>query len=193
MVNFRFHLVSLTAVFLALAAGITIGAGVVDRATVDQIERRLTDVDARRQATNEENDRLRVDLGRWTQFGQELGERPLQGRLNGVTVFVVATSGIDGGVLDAVRGSITAAGATLDGTILFTGKWNLGNDEDAQQLAAVLDLPATTQPDALRAAGLAAVADAWTNGDGGVLVAALVERGFLEFQAGPVEAVPLPE
>ena len=63
MVNFRFHLVSLTAVFLALAAGITIGAGVVDRATVDQIERRLTDVDARRQATNDENDQLRADLG----------------------------------------------------------------------------------------------------------------------------------
>src|SRR5687767_13355767 len=107
MVNFRFHLVSLTAVFLALAAGITIGAGVVDRATVDQIERRLTDVDARRQATNEENDRLRADLGRWSQFGEELGDRPLQGRLNGVTVFVVATTGVEGGVVDGLRRSIT--------------------------------------------------------------------------------------
>ena len=193
MVNFRFHLVSLTAVFLALAAGITIGAGVVDRATVDQIERRLTDVDARRQATNEENDRLRADLGRWTQFGQELGDRPVQGRLNGVTVFVVATAGVDGGTLDAVRNSITAAGATLDGTILFTGKWNLENDEDAQQLAAVLDAAPTTAPDALRLAGIAAVSEAWTNGDGGVLVAALVERGFLEFRPGSVETVPLPE
>ena len=193
MVNFRFHLVSLTAVFLALAAGITIGAGVVDRATVDQIERRLTDVDARRQATNEENDRLRLDLGRWTQFGEELGDRPLQGRLNGVSVFVVGTTGIEGGTLDALRSSITAAGATLDGTILFTGKWSLANDEDAVELAAVLDVPATPQPDALRETGIAVVADAWTNGDGGALVAALVARGFLQFQPGPIEAVPLPE
>lgn len=193
MVNFRFHLVSLTAVFLALAAGITIGAGVVDRATVDQIERRLTDVDARRQATNEENDRLRVDLGRWTQFGEELGDRPLQGRLNGVTVFVVATAGVDGGVVDALRGSIASAGATLDGTVVFTGKWQLANDDDAQQLAGVLDVAPTTEPDDLRAAGIAAVADAWTSGDGGLLAAALVERGFLEFQPGPVESVPFPE
>ena len=193
MVNFRFHLVSLTAVFLALAAGITIGAGVVDRATVDQIERRLTDVDARRQATNEENDRLRTDLGRWSQFGQELGDRPVQGRLNGIPVFVVATTGIDGGVLDALRTSVTAAGATLDGTVLFTGKWALANDDDARQLAGVLDAAPTTEPDDLRVAGHTAVADAWTNGDGGVLVAALVERGFLEFQPGPVESVPVPE
>ena len=193
MVNFRFHLVSLTAVFLALAAGITIGAGVVDRATVDQIERRLSDVDARRQATNAENDQLRADLGRWSEFGQQVGDRPVQGRLNGATVFVVTTAGIDRGVLDALRSSISAAGATLDGTILFTGKWNLENDEDAQQLAGVLDAPPTTEPVDLRAIGVRAVADAWTNGDGGVLVAALVERGFLEFQPGPVETVPLPE
>ena len=193
MVNFRFHLVSLTAVFLALAAGITIGAGVVDRATVDQIERRLTDVDARRQATNDENDQLRADLGRWNEFGQQLGDRPLQGRLNGVTVFVVATTGVDGGVLDGLRSSITGAGATLDGTVLFTGKWALGTEEDADQLAGVLDVAPTTDPDDLRTVGLAAVADAWTNGDGGVLVAALAERGFLQFQPGPVESVPLAE
>ena len=193
MVNFRFHLVSLTAVFLALAAGITIGAGVVDRATVDQIQQRLTDVDARRQATNEENDRLRTDLDRWSRFGDGLGDRPVQGRLNGVTVFVVATTGIGGGVLDGLRSSITAAGATLDGTVLFTGKWTLENEEDARQLAGVLDVAPTTEPDDLRAAGLAAVTRAWTNGDGGVLAAALVERGFLEFQPGPVESVPRSE
>jgi hypothetical protein len=193
MVNFRFHLVSLTAVFLALAAGITIGAGVVDRATVDQIERRLSDVDARRQATNEENDRLRIDLARWTDFGQQLGDRPLQGRLNGVTVFVVATSGVDRGVLDALRSSIAGAGATVDGTILFTGKWGLEDEDAAREMAGLIDAAPTTQPDVLRASALAAVAEAWTTGDSGPLVAAMVERGFLEFQPGPVETVPLTE
>ena len=193
MVNFRFHLVSLTAVFLALAAGITIGAGVVDRAAVDQLERRLSDVDANRQATNDENDRLQADLGRWRGFGDELGDRPVQGRLNGVTVFAIAATGVERGVLDALRSSITAAGATLDGTMLFTAKWGLGNDEDAQQLAGVLDVAPTTEPAQLRTLGLAAVAQAWTNGDGGPLVLALVERGFLEFQPGPTEPGALEE
>ena len=189
MVNFRFHLVSLTAVFLALAAGITIGAGVVDRATVDQIERRLSDVDARRQETNQENEQLRSDLSRWRDFGSELGDRPVQGRLNGVTVFAIATTGVDRAHLDALRTSITAAGATLDGTMLFTGKWALEGDEDVEQLAGVLDLPPTSEPGDLRSTAVAAITRAWTNGDGGPLVAALVERGFLEFEPGPVEAV----
>ena len=44
MINFRFHLVSLTAVFLALGIGIAVGATVVDRATVDFLETRLKGV-----------------------------------------------------------------------------------------------------------------------------------------------------
>ncbi|HUP85847.1 MAG TPA: copper transporter [Acidimicrobiales bacterium] len=191
MVNFRFHLVSLTAVFLALAAGITIGAGVVDRATVDQIERRLSDVDARRQATNAENDRLRADLGHWSEFGGLLADRPVQGRLNGVTVFVVAASGIDRKVLDGLQTSVVAAGATLDGTLQFTGKWNLGNVDDARAMAAALDVAPTTEPDDLRTAALAAIESAWSAGDSGPLVVALAEAGFLDFQPGPVTTVPL--
>src|SRR5688500_6473259 len=100
MVNFRFHLVSLTAVFLALAAAITIGAGVVDRATVDQIERQLADVAERREATNAENDRLRDDLSRWGRFSQDAGDRLVGGQLTGLPVVLVATTGVDRGLVE---------------------------------------------------------------------------------------------
>ena len=39
MINFRFHIVSLIAVFLALALGIVMGATVVNRAIVDRLNR----------------------------------------------------------------------------------------------------------------------------------------------------------
>jgi hypothetical protein len=193
VVNFRFHLVSLTAVFLALAAGITIGAGVVDRATVDQIERQLSDVDARREATNSENDRLRADLGRWTQYGEQLGDRPLQGRLAGSTVLFTATTGIDRNVVDALRTSVTEAGGTVDGTVWFTNKWKLDNDDDVKELAGILDAPPTTKPADLRNAAIAGMGGAWSTGDGGALVTALEEQGFLQFEEGPVPVVPLAE
>ena len=41
MINFRFHLVSLIAIFLALALGVVIGAGVIDRGVVDTLDNRL--------------------------------------------------------------------------------------------------------------------------------------------------------
>ncbi len=41
MINFRFHVVSLIAIFLALALGVVIGAGVIDRGVVDALDSRL--------------------------------------------------------------------------------------------------------------------------------------------------------
>lgn len=193
MINFRYHLVSLTAVFLALAAGITIGAGVVDRATVDQIERRLEDVDRRRQETNADNDRLRTDLARWAQFGEETSGRTIEGRLNGATILLVGTVGVDPQIAEAARDAVTAAGATFDGTLWFTAKWRLADEADARRLAGVLDVAPTTRPDDLRAAALAAVTAAWSTGDSGPLVGALLDAGFFEYDAPPTPGVPLLE
>ena len=193
MVNFRFHLVSLTAVFLALAAGITIGAGVVDRATVDQIQRQLSDVAKRREETNAENDRLREELARWGRFSDEAGDQLVAGQLPAVPVVLVASSGIDRDVVDRLRGSLTAAGAQLDATLWITGRWNLDDPDEAQQLAGVLDAAPTTEPDDLRAAGIAGIATAWAVGDGGALVTSLVDSGFLEYEGPREEVVALPQ
>ena len=191
MVNFRFHLVSLTAVFLALAAGITIGAGVVDRATVDQIERQLSDVAQRREETNAENDRLRDELGRWSRFSEEAGDQLVAGELTGLPVVVVASSGIDRGLVDTVESSLLAAGAAHDGTLWLTSRWVLDDDDEAQQLAGVLDAAPTTAPDDLRAAGVAGIATAWAVGDSGPLVSAMADAGFLEYEPPAEVTVPL--
>lgn len=193
MINFRYHLVSLTAVFLALAAGITIGAGVVDRATVDQIERRLADVDRRRGETNAENDRLRTDLGRWAQYGDQSASRIFEGRLTGVTILGVGTAGVDRSVMETVRDSFAAAGGAYDGTIWFTGKWRLAEDQDARSLAGILDVSPTTRPEDLRAAAFAAITAAWGTGDSGALVTALVDAGFIEYDPPSTPTVPFAE
>jgi hypothetical protein len=191
MVNFRFHLVSLTAVFLALAAGITIGAGVVDRATVDQIQRQLTDVARRRQETNAENDRLRSDLHRWGDFSKEAGDRLLEGQLTDVPVIVVATSGVDRNLVSGFVGALRTAGAQVDGTLWLTNRWTLGNDDEVRTLAGLLDVAPTTKPDDLRAAGVAALGTAWSVGDSAGFVPSLVDAGYLEFVRPPVEQVAL--
>lgn len=193
MINFRYHLVSLTAVFLALAAGITIGAGVVDRATVDQIERRLEDVDRRRQETNADNDRLRIELGRWTQFGEQTSGRTIEGRLNGATILFVGTVGVDRQITESVRDAVTAAGAVFDGTLWFTGKWRLAEEQDARRLAGLLDVAPTTRPDDLRAAAFAALTSAWESGDSGPLLTSLLDAGFLEYDAPATPTVALAE
>ncbi len=50
MINFRFHLVSLVAVFLALAIGIVMGYGVLGQPTVDTLQDRIDVVEANAEA-----------------------------------------------------------------------------------------------------------------------------------------------
>ena len=62
MVNFRFHIVSLIAVFLAIGLGILMGSAVVKGAIVDRLDREIDQVrkesDNLRNANRQTNDDL---------------------------------------------------------------------------------------------------------------------------------------
>ena len=60
MINFRFHIVSLVAVFLALALGIVIGSTVIDRAIVDNLNDRLDTIKRESSETDKRNDELEL-------------------------------------------------------------------------------------------------------------------------------------
>jgi len=138
MINFRFHLVSLTAIFLALGIGIAVGATVVDRATVDFLETRLKGVEARLDATDSQNEKLVAELQRWSAFADQARDAAVAGRLEGVPVLVFGVQGTDRRPVEDLRVSLVAAGATLQGTVWFTSKLTLENDEDAVTLAELL-------------------------------------------------------
>jgi hypothetical protein len=108
-------------------------------------------------------------------------------------VLFAATTGVDRSVVDALRNSVAAAGGTVDGTVWFTNKWKLDKDGDVKDLAGILDAAPTVKPADLRTAGIAGVGSAWSRGDGGPLVTTLAERGFLQFEEGPVPVAPLAE
>lgn len=200
MVNFRFHLVSLTAVFLALAAGIVIGAGVVDRQTVDLLEGRLDQVERNRDRTNRENDELRAENSTWTRFSEQAGDRLVEGVLAGTTVLVVGIDGTPAETVTRVTQTLRTSGAAVDGTLWFKGKWRLAEDTHAQELAGVLDAPPATAPAELRNAALARIGDEWgSGGGGGALLASLRDAAFVDFEPDPtspdavaLEAVPRP-
>ena len=191
MINFRFHLVSLTAVFLALAAGITIGAGVVDRATVDFLERRVADVERNRDATNKKNDELGTDLRRWEKYGEEMGDRSVEGDLAGARVMLVAVDGVDRGAVDGLRASVQDAGAGYEGAMWFTQKWALTDPADVRTLSAFGPQEPGGKPEELRRAVLARLGSEWAAGRGSALVLALRDAGFVSYDPGPDQAPAL--
>jgi len=140
MVNFRYHLVSLTGVFLALALGIILGASVVDSGAVDGLRGQLGSVKVDVDRVDQQNAALRRDLAGWNEFATKAGPGVLSGRLQGVPVLVLGMRGIDAEPVADLRDDLLSADARLQGTVWLTSKLQLDSVEDTQALATAFGL-----------------------------------------------------
>ncbi len=140
LINLRYHVVSLVAVFLALGMGIVMGSTVIDRVTVDALNDNLNRVKSDVNQTREENGRLAEAVRQGQDFADQALTQVLRNQLPQVPVMVVAVSGIDRKPVDALRQSLVAAGATVEGTVWLTAKMRLSTDSDVAALAAALSI-----------------------------------------------------
>ena len=144
MINFRFHLISLIAVFLALAVGVVMGYAVLGQPTVDTLQGRVDTVEARSNEIRAENDRLRDEQARLESLLGTVDQFAATSRLAEASVLPVATRGVDGGrVEESVRLARTG-GATVPGIVWLEPKWNLESDDDTEQLASIVGATNTT-------------------------------------------------
>ena len=189
MINLRYHIVSLVAVFLALGMGIVMGTTVIDRVTVDALNGRLDDVQGAVNDMRAENRRLadQVKIGR--DFADQTRDHLVERQLRGVPVLVVAVSGVDRKPVDALRQALITAQATVEGTVWFNPKMRLDADGDARALATALNVPVPqvltpTGRESLRSAALARIVAPRERGAGeGGALAALTSAGFVGYEA----------
>src|SRR4051812_6398680 len=130
MVNFRFHIISLIAVFLALGLGVLVGSTVVDQATVKTLERNQRILREQRQAARDESSSKQAELDRWAAFSDQARGELLAGRLHDVPVLVVAMDGVDGKVVDDLHEWLRTTGAIDQGTLRLNGKLALTSQSD---------------------------------------------------------------
>lgn len=165
MINLRYHIVSITAVFLALGIGLTLGSTFLDRVTVDTLKQQLDTVEVQVRDTRTENEALaaRVDSLEQRDAGlaDELPERALAGHLDAVPVLVIATHGSDEELLDATVGALASAGGEVAGTWWLTDRWALDDPDEVSELASLLGV-STDDPDRLRRNGAIRVAELLT-------------------------------
>jgi hypothetical protein len=171
MLNFRFHIVSLIAVFLALAIGIIMGSTVIDRALVDTLEDQQASLRADLDDLRGTNALLGGELAalRSTtdRLAEEGAERLLDGTLAGVPVLVIAVRGVEGDVVAEVEDLFRVAGAEDLGTLWLTGRLALEDEETVANLRDVLALSDGTSVDGLRSTAVRRLADVIRDGLGG--------------------------
>jgi len=185
MVNLRYHVVSLIAVFLALGIGILMGSTVIGKGTVDRLQDRLNAVDRSVSRTRKDNDQLSGQLAQWNRFAEQGRTKLLAGQLQDVPVMVVGVDGIDRKAVDGLRSELEVAGANLEGTLWLTPKLNLTSQSDANALAVALGVP-DDSPDVLRATALSRIATVLSGaGDPSGVIPALRQAGFIDYEAPP--------
>jgi hypothetical protein len=152
VINLRYHIVSLVAVFLALALGMVVGGTVLNEGT-GRAQRAFSDLLRKTsQQTQAENSALRAQNGHYQQFGDKVLPQLARDKLKGRSVVLVDTDRVD----DTTRGDIThalqAAGATVAGRLTFsTDRLSLATPADRDRLAQLLGV-ATSDADTLRTA-----------------------------------------
>ena len=165
MLNFRFHVVSLVAVFLALAIGIIMGSTVIDRALVDTLEDQQQSLRGTLDDLTEENRSLRQELDDLREGSERLasegGERLLADTLADVPVLLVAVRGVDTAVLDDLVQLLDTAGAVDQGTLWLTERLLADDEGELADLAESLGVrEGTADAEELRTATVQQVAAA---------------------------------
>jgi hypothetical protein len=141
MINFRFHIISLVAIFLALALGVVVGAGVIDRGVVDTLNDRLDRVEAKSDQQQLLNDVLTAANNRDRDAIDVLQPYVVANRLTGEQVAVVAVRGVDEGRVDATVVAAQQAGGDVTGVLWIEERWGQPG-EDARALAVAVGNPA---------------------------------------------------
>ncbi len=124
VIDFRYHLVSIVSIFLALAVGIVLGSGPLKETLGNQ----LTDeVKALRASKAQLNSQLAAATrGNETRdsFADVLMPALIGGRLSGKTVAMVLLPGADAGVVKRTTTSLVRAGAKIGSTVTLTDAWS---------------------------------------------------------------------
>lgn len=171
MLNFRFHIISLVAVFLALAIGVVMGSAVIDQAVVRTLEDQQDDIAGRVDEVIAENDALQGELGEFQGRSQRLSEEArslLAGSLDGVPVLVLAVRGVGPERVADLESLLASSGVDALGTLWFNERLALVDAQQRRDLARVLGVSENTSATSLRARAVNEVADL------------LAEQGVLE-------------
>lgn len=198
MIDFRYHIVSIVAVFLALGIGLLMGSGVVGEPLLDNIRGRARDL-------QDFNDRLKDDvvdledqLAVSRDFAEEVEPLLVEGRLAGddLVIFDVAAGDVS---LDSLMEMLEdRAGARVASIVTISDDFALQAEEDVAELGRITG--STAERDELRVeaarmlGGQVAALAGVRRGGGfrpGDLLAELEEAGFLDV-AEEEEAVPVP-
>jgi Copper transport outer membrane protein, MctB len=155
VISLRYHVISIAAVFLALAVGVVLGSTTLSRSLLsglssdnDDLVNQVHDLENQRNAQN-------ARLADADSFATQIGPMAVHGQLAQRTIVIITTADADPADRDALKALLTDAGARVTGELQLTDDFS--NPEKADQvkdlvprlLPAGVQLPTVSDPGTL--------------------------------------------
>ncbi|MGV9189127.1 copper transporter [Arcanobacterium canis] len=163
MVDFRYHLVSLVSVFLALAIGVILGAGPLQNSIGTALSHRVEALSDTNATLASQNEALTKSQDAQNQAMAQLIPSLSQDALVGKSVAFVVFPGAQDDIVSQARDAVTKAGAKITGTMNVNETWTSSANTAfrtafaAQVKSYVVSKPEAEDPNTILGAALTQV------------------------------------
>jgi hypothetical protein len=166
VIDFRYHLVSLIAVFLAVALGIIIGTTALNEPILADIENQVADLEADKRSLEDQTQQLQAQLDTTDAFQAAIAPALVEGTLTDASVLLVVTDEeVAQETVEEVGALIDEAGGTVAGTLRIQPEYSDPSTSSSLESfvtgpgmpPAGIQLPTTNDPAQLVASLLAQV------------------------------------
>ncbi|HEV8419795.1 MAG TPA: copper transporter [Actinomycetota bacterium] len=187
MISFRYHLVSIVSVFLALALGVLVGTTVVNQGVIDDLNNRTNSAVKRAKDLETQVGDLQGQVKEWSGFATAVEPLLVEGQLTGTEVVLVTQEGVDPADLERVRRALENAGGKVVAELVITKRMALTDEAARVELAELVGSFQSTDPVGLAEAAAQRLASRLTAGPGSPdadLIDRLRTAGFLVMRGG---------
>jgi hypothetical protein len=136
VIDFRYHVVSIVAVFLALTVGLVLGASFLSSAQIDILKGQITSANNAKSGLENDNRTLMNGNKQLQDYIDETKQNLVNNQLFNDYVVVVRAPGSDGGATDSVVSLARRASATITADITINSTFS--DPGSAEQLATLL-------------------------------------------------------
>jgi hypothetical protein len=141
VISFRYHVVSIVAVFLALALGVVVGTTALNGPITTDLRNKVDSLNKQRAADLATQDQLQQQVNIGNQFAGTYAGNIVDGTLTGAQVIMISMPNASSTVADGVAKQIAAAGATVSGRLQLTSAYT-----DPKRASDLLSLAKQVQP-----------------------------------------------
>jgi len=161
VIDFRYYLVSIVSIFLALTVGIVLGAGPLKGDIGTSLTNQMTALRAEKTQLRTDLDIANRNAAARDAFSSAVGPAVMKDRLAGKTVALVVAPGVDADLVKNATASLIAAGAKVGSTVTLNDIWadpsqiTLRNTVASPYATLASAPPGASSPDRLAATVLA--------------------------------------